>query len=441
MFKVFYKYSACLKICTDEVSILFDPWFGDNAYEGTWSQYPKHKNIDKLIGQFDCIYISHIHPDHYCKDTLNYLFERFGKKKIHIANWGGDYPNYLANKLSSDGFANLLEIKNDIEYGNTHLNIIPNKTGSRSDIDSAIIVSSKASKHGLLNINDCIYNESLFKKINKLKKELKVEFNLFCLGYTGAGPYPQTFYSPILEKEILIKKSKEKKFSFFNRYKKAISEIPSKKRLPFAGKYVLQGNFSKLNKFRGVADAMEIKEFDKDAVIIDDGGEGFFDIEQMTCSKERKKPYIIPDEFNPKKEFFWRKNINFNPSKSLLKRLLIKSIFNAHKKSECDKNYWFSIYVYCSPDELEKIWNILKPQDIYKPLITFNCNKNNNPLELKEKNIIHSHIFMEDKALFAVLTGVTHWNNYEVGSVFQVRRFPDIHNKEMQNYLNFLSVI
>ena len=47
----------------------------------------------------------------------------------------------------------------------------------------------------------------------------------------------------------------------------------------------------------------------------------------------------------------------------------------------------------------------------------------------------------ESKALFAVLTGITHWNNYEVGSVYQVRRYPDKFEPTMQAFLNFLSVI
>ena len=40
-----------------------------------------------------------------------------------------------------------------------------------------------------------------------------------------------------------------------------------------------------------------------------------------------------------------------------------------------------------------------------------------------------------------MLTGITHWNNYEVGSVYQVRRVPDKFEPKMQAFLNFLSVI
>ena len=66
---------------------------------------------------------------------------------------------------------------------------------------------------------------------------------------------------------------------------------------------------------------------------------------------------------------------------------------------------------------------------------------NLNPFEIPESIKVHSHVFIESKALFAVLTGLTHWNNYEVGSVYQVRRLPDIFIREMYSFLNFLSVI
>ena len=137
----------------------------------------------------------------------------------------------------------------------------------------------------------------------------------------------------------------------------------------------------------------------------------------------------------------WRKQIGFTPSNTLLKRLINTSIKRAHKKSECVDNLWYSFYIYEKEDEFNKILNYTRPQDHLDPLITFNCNKNTHPFDFKDNNIVHSHIFIESKALFAVLTGISHWNNYEVGSVFQVRRYPDEYKSEMYNYLNFLSVI
>ena len=67
------------------------------------------------------------------------------KKKIIIADWGRNL-NYLEKKIKADGFEKQLKISNKFEYGNTLINIIPNNTESISDIDSAILVSSKITK-------------------------------------------------------------------------------------------------------------------------------------------------------------------------------------------------------------------------------------------------------------------------------------------------------
>jgi len=130
------------------------------------------------------------------------------------------------------------------------------------------------------------------------------------------------------------------------------------------------------------------------------------------------------------------------PSDSLLKRLIVKAVQNAHVKSECIQDCLWTIHPYRNPSELTYILNAEKPWEEYNAITTFNCNKNSNPL--KDVNcdaICHSHMFIETKALFAALTGITHWNNYEVGSVKQVRRIPDVFIAEMNTYLNFFSVI
>jgi UDP-MurNAc hydroxylase len=441
MFRVQYKYSACIKILTNDVKILCDPWFGSNAYDGTWQQYPPIKNKLEMIGDFDIIYISHIHPDHYCRDTISEILEFTRNKPIIIADWQ-NHTNYLAKKIISDGFRENLQITNQLIIGDTLIRIIPNHTGSASDIDSALIVSSIKTKKSVLNVNDCIYNDAFYDKINKFKHENHLEFTLFCLGYTGAGPYPQTYYSPILEEGKLLKLAEAKKKQFFDRYMQAISKIESIYRLPFAGKYVLKGDLSFLNKYRGVADAIEVKEIDSAAIVLADGGNEYFDLDTLTVSKERERKYSIPDYIPADNDYSWRKEIAFIPSESLLKRLLFKAIQNAHEKSECIQDCLWTIYAYDNPSELLDILNNLTPWKDFAGLITFNCNKFSNPLaDLKSEANCHAHMFIEKKALFAVLTGVTHWNNYEVGSVKQVRRVPDIYVGEMNSYLNFLSVI
>jgi UDP-MurNAc hydroxylase len=441
MFRVEYKYSACIKIITDDTRILCDPWFGSSAYDGTWQQFPRIKDKIKLVGDFDFIYISHIHPDHYCGETISELIHVLGDKKILIADWQ-EHQNFLAKKLASDGFQDHLEISNELLIGDTLIKIIPNRTGSFSDIDSALIVSSLKSRKSVLNINDCLLNQNFCDSINEFKKRSGIEFTLFCLGYTGAGPYPQTYYSPIREEKKLLQQAQSKKEQFFKRYLTAISKIESKRRLPFAGKYVLKGDLSFLNKYRGVADALEVKEIDPGAIVLADGGDAYFDLETSMVSEERDERYNIPAYIPADTDYLWRRAVGFMPSDSLLKRLIVKAVQNAHAKSECIQDCLWTIHPYRNPSELIYILNAEKPWEDYNAIITFNCNKNSNPLKDVNCNAIcHSHMFIETKALFAALTGITHWNNYEVGSVKQVRRIPDVFIAEMNTYLNFFSVI
>ena len=81
--------------------------------------------------------------------------------------------------------------------------------------------------------------------------------------------------------------------------------------MPFAGKYVLKGDLSRLNKYRGVADALEVKDFDKNAIILDDGGDAFFDLENLSASRERKEFYKYPECIKSEKDYFWRSSLSF----------------------------------------------------------------------------------------------------------------------------------
>ena len=86
MFKVEYKYSACIKIVTDDARILCDPWFGDNAFLGAWGQYPK---IDNPI---DLLTYDWIHPRNQLVGTAEFVTEKIHELKPelnlqHLAIW------------------------------------------------------------------------------------------------------------------------------------------------------------------------------------------------------------------------------------------------------------------------------------------------------------------------------------------------------------------
>lgn len=435
-FRVFYKYSACILISTPDIKVLCDPWFGDDAYYGTWERYPKHELTRGFIGEFDAIWISHIHPDHYCPATLSKLFNIFGPKPIYIADWAPN-KNYLQLKLSGDGFADNIQLLDSIQVGNTVLKCIPNSTGSLSDIDSSLIVTDLPSKRSVLNFNDCVNSPCYSNLINTYLSANSFEVVLFCLGYTGAGPYPQTYYSPIEDHAKLAELAQNKKEQFFQRYISTVDMIPSQFRLPFAGKYLLSGDLAFLNQYRGVADALEIHSIDSSAVVLDDSGSAFFDITTLQASQVRTEKYPEPTSLH-KKLFAWQKWISFEPELTLLRRLLVQAVLRAHSKSECKEDFIWSFHVFIDNADLFDVAE--RPYNYSLPLLSVNCNHFSQPFQECLNPVIKSDLFISRKALFAVLTGLCHWNNYEVGSVFFVRRIPDVFSREMQSFLNFCSV-
>ncbi len=180
-----YIYSACIVTSTNDVCILHDPWFTEGIYDGSWFHYPKVLDPIKSIGDVDVIYISHIHPDHYDINFLRKYFSVYGVKEVIIADHD---PNHLAGKMRADGIQ--ASILHDVRrIGNTEIKILPHKTGSVSDIDSAMVLKyfDGSRTHCLVNANDIIFDDATIASLKSAANEPDI---LLC-GYTGAGPYPQ----------------------------------------------------------------------------------------------------------------------------------------------------------------------------------------------------------------------------------------------------------
>jgi hypothetical protein len=110
-----------------------------------------------------------------------------------------------------------------------------------------------------------------------------------------------------------------------------------------------------------------------------------------------------------------------------LGRLLESAAKRALAKSECDEDYFF---IFRIPE---------------KQLISINANKSagNYFMKLDEGVVLptpRSEIEIDPRYLFGLLTGVYHWNNAEVGSQYETRRFPNKLNRKAQNFLNYLSI-
>jgi UDP-MurNAc hydroxylase len=278
----------------------------------------------------------------------------------------------------------------------------------------------------VVNANDIVFDDEMRLKLKQSAGAVDI---LLC-GYTGAGPYPQTYFE--LNDPNLIDQASEKKREFFERYKRLVTTIKAKRNIPFAGKYILGGALSILNGVRGVADPVEVLDFDASAIVLEDDG-GQIDTVQLTPTAVRIKPYSAQalkeriEEIKDKK-FDYERLISENEIHQLpLIRLLNTAVRNAIAKSECAIDYFFCF-------ELSS-----------NRYAVINANKNEDPaVKIVAAELMpapRSEIYIDPRYLFGLLTGVYHWNNAEIGSHFKTKRCPNTFNRRAQSFLNFLTVI
>jgi UDP-MurNAc hydroxylase len=415
-------YSACITIETPDCKILCDPWFTDGIFDGAWYLYSNDKDPFSAIGDCDYIYISHIHSDHYDPIFLRKYFEKFGEKLLVI----GDFEsNYLEKSIQQDGFK--YEVNTGpLKLGQTVVSVFPHETGSPSDIDSACLVEYFAEDrvHRVLNINDCIFDPVFLSNFSKFG-----QLDILLLSYTGAGPYPQTYFE--LDDPELLVAAKSKKSQFIEQYLKIAELVPAKVRIPFAGQYLLGGSLSHLNSHRGVSDSYEIGQIDDAAVILNDY-EGSIDTVSFIATGTKKRLTSVKEIEQRLSEIKdtpmpYEAIPEWMISNKVLVSLLLSALMRANRKSECDHDYFFCFKL---PEGNSAVFNTRKDSgmslvvtseelDVYTP---------------------RSEVELDYRYLFGLLTGVFHWNNAESGSHLQVRRIPNTFSRDAQNFLNFLTV-
>jgi UDP-MurNAc hydroxylase len=419
-----YVYSASVVTSTPDVSILSDPWFTDGAYDGSWFQFPRLSDPIACIGNVDLIYISHIHPDHYDPKFIKNYFSIYGEKALLVA---AHAPNYLVAKMRADGLTPTI-VDLPMRIGQTTVEFVPHRTGSASDIDSAIIVryDDGIRSHCVLNVNDIVFDAAAIHAL----KERVGDIDILLCGYTGAGPYPQTYFSQ--DDPRLPIEAEKKRQSFFDRYKRLTNALDAKANLPFAGKYILGGRLTHLNRFRGVADATEVLSFDRRAVVLaDDGGTiSTVDLKPSAVRTSAYAPHLLEArerEIQHSAMDYERLISEAETWQLPIKRTLVRASAKAQQRSECDHDYYL---VFELPDaELA----ILDARRGAEQPIRFAKSGSELPTP-------RSEISIDCRYLFGLLTGIYHWNNAEVGSQYSTRRTPNTFDRKAQTYLNFLAV-
>jgi len=418
--QVRYVYSACVTIDTVNVTILCDPWFTQGIYDGSWFQYPRLLNPIETIGRADLVYISHIHPDHYDPRFLSTYLARFPQTRLIIGRSGSPH---LAHKMKLDGFA--AEAIDSVRIGNTELTIIPNAAYA-VNVDTALVV--RTGNLSVVNMNDNPLDPEQIARVRALCPGGRPDFAL--LPYAGAGPYPQTF--TFRTEAALIAAAEKKRRRFLDLYREYIRQLDPVCCMPFAGKYYLGGRLSKLNHYRGVADAVEVLPLEPRSIVLADGGQARYDLTSRTASALRTEPYssneisdfladIEAATFDYEKELDFRSRISL-PFLPLLNAAKEK----ARKKVRLSEPYWLCI----QPNLTGKyfVFNVASDEAV-KILGT-----------LDDSLTPRAEIQIDQRYLFGLLTRLYHWNNAEIGSHYRTNRVPDIFIREVYDYLDILQV-
>lgn len=260
--------SACIAVESNELKILMDPWLVDGEYYGSWYHYPPLTIKETYFEDIDYIYISHIHPDHFSRESMKLLDKSipvlihqyaspFLKRNIEMLGFSvRELPHNQRVELENGVYINIVAADDcnpelcqkfmgcgyaEIKYKSTQ-------------IDSLCIIDNGT--YSVMNLNDCPYDLAEEAVQKALKSYETIDFLL--VGYCGAGPYPQCF---VLSDEERAKAGKRKKTQFLQQGERYLRLIQPRYYMPFAGTYTLGGKLATLQNHRGVPEIEEAGVF------------------------------------------------------------------------------------------------------------------------------------------------------------------------------------
>jgi UDP-MurNAc hydroxylase len=243
----------------------------DGAFIGSWYHWPPLEGgeFEYLVNKnWDAIYISHFHADHFDRNLLSAIARNQSEIKVIIP----DYSNkWLKRAVLNCGIIpqNLVELPSNkilsikdidvkmyvADYCNPQICGVSvscqSKPRNQTANDSLALFEADGQR--VLNANDALAIASVVKIY-----PLIGEIDLLLGHFGGAGPYPQCFsdLSEIQKKEAAAKNG----WVFVNRLIQAAEKLNAKFTLPYAGQYVLGGNLSDLNSYRSVIPMHQVLE-------------------------------------------------------------------------------------------------------------------------------------------------------------------------------------
>lgn len=438
-----YIKSSTVIIEQDGIRVMCDPWLTDGIYYGSWYHYPPLTFTPQDFPNIDYIYVSHIHPDHMDK----YSLDQFPKEIPILIH---DYQEkFLLRILQGIGFKRVIEIPHKEEYTlseDFHIEILaadncdPTTCGKffgcpmSRPFKKTLQIDSLALFHGgkktLVNTNDCQYELAHTVCDYIVDKYKTIDFAM--VGYSSATAYPQCFESLSTEKKIQEKFRIRKQF--LQKAAKYVKHLNVPYFLPFAGQYILGGKLASLNKYRSPPYHEELihlfppilKEEGTDAtMVLLNSGESF-SLDTQTATKSyisenpaERKRYI--EEVLTKKKFSYEKqeeNIE-----DFFERLNQAYEKMKYYQKEYDYHSNWSVYIDTGFDFLYRV-----------PFDGSGLTKEKKGSELTP----FVRITLDPRLLDRILKKEAHWNNAEIGSHLTFYRNPEEYEVGVFRFLSFL---
>lgn len=258
--KVEWFRSATVGINSETGSaILCDPWMTDGAFLGSWYHFPPLEGFEYqelLTRQWDAVYISHFHADHFDRKFVAELARTQPDCVAIIPRFAHDW---LRRAVENCGFSG--ERLLTIESGESHqVGDITAKVFVADHCDPSVcgvsipchnqdprmasydsLAAFEADGQTILNANDALAIKSV---VNVLPSIGQVD--LLMGHYGGAGPFPQCFAD--LSDRDKAAKGRMLAEGFLHRLTAAAKTVTARYVMPFAGQYVLGGRLAQLNQ-------------------------------------------------------------------------------------------------------------------------------------------------------------------------------------------------
>ena len=217
---------ASVVLETQDIKLLFDPWFQDTAFQGGWQLQFHNPLCYEEVKTCTHLWISHFHNDHFHVTTLKNIKE-INPNLIVLGNHSYHPLFQLDNTLSEHiGFKNVISLYERKQFqltDNIFLIVFPG-----SSIDNMLLV--KTPEGNILNYNDCNLPD---KALSKFKKQMGT-IDILLLNYNTA--YKIMLPSPIDIASII----EERKKSFIHK----VNVLSPGYTLPFASQHLFTSPYA-----------------------------------------------------------------------------------------------------------------------------------------------------------------------------------------------------